>query len=181
VKIVSDDDVDAAAFAILKSEGYEFRRELHPETEVEYDVAESKGDQFWGLSPAEVLGLVTLFSARGEHWKPSNDENKSFSTFNKASQREADTSLAKETVVQIAKPKNLSALVGLALASGLKTFSMICLTAFYLRDFFVVQRPLSWIILPLALFGLWSTFGRLENFFGSRFKLQLKYFQDDVS
>ena len=171
VKIVSDDDADAASFSILKSRGYELRRELHSKSGVEYDIAEMNNDQFWGISPTEVLGLITLYEKRGEDWAPSKQENKRFDIFDKAFRRDNDTSPLQEITSELVRPNNMAVLVGLMFVSGLGIFSMIYFAAIYIREYLAANDPLTWLILPLALLGIWTIRGALIKFLQPSFKL----------
>ncbi|MEL6362218.1 MAG: hypothetical protein AAFR21_14155, partial [Pseudomonadota bacterium] len=37
-------------------------------------VAKIDGNEFWGESALEVLGLVTIFKERGPSWRPTDQE-----------------------------------------------------------------------------------------------------------
>lgn len=139
------------------------RREMHQENGVEYDVAETPDGEFWGISPAEVLGLLENHKSRGPNWEPSSKENKRFKSFDKDNRRETNTPVVKELANELLKPKTMARMLSAAFLSGIAVFLMFVFGALYLRDQLNPNAPLSWIALPLALFGLWKVFYGLKE------------------
>ncbi|MEO1276647.1 MAG: hypothetical protein AAFV96_15125 [Pseudomonadota bacterium] len=72
VRLVPAGNADTAAFAVLCSLGYELS--LVPGAEEERICAKKDGHEFVAESPITVLGLVALHQARGDDWKPRDDE-----------------------------------------------------------------------------------------------------------
>ena len=162
-KIIADDDVDAASFSLLESRGVKMRRDVHQDNGVEYDVAETPDGEFWGISPAEVLGMLEIHKARGSNWKPNSKENKRFRSFDKENRRETETPVVKELASELLKPKFIARMLNTAFLSGIQVFLTCVFGAFYFRDQLNPNAPLSWIALPLALYGLWKIFDRLNE------------------
>lgn len=171
-KIVSDDNTDAASFSILESRGYQLKREINSENGIEYDVAETKDSQFWGLAPTDILGLIQLYEQRGENWEPNRQENERFDEFDEARRRERNRENEKEVFDRLTRPKFLTSIASTMIVAGLRAFTMLIFATFYFHDLIKAEalRPwLTWLALPLALFGLWKgfdAFGKLiDNYF----------------
>jgi hypothetical protein len=163
VSIESDDDAYATAYAILKSRGYQLRHDINSDNGFEYDSVETTSAKFWGLSPVDVLGLMTIIETKGDDWRPTKKEIKSYDDFCKMYQQEDDPSILKDVASEVLKPKTMGRLFAIFISHGLRTFSMIGFPAVYLKYYMVLQSPLSLLILPLSMYGIWMSFNALDR------------------
>lgn len=164
IVIESNDDADAAAYSILVAQGFKLRREIHPDNGIEFDVATSKSSEYWGISPVDILGLIAMREARGDEWRPSRTENRSFGQYDKAYERIAETELVSNVTARIFVPQNLTRTISIFVTSALRTFSMIAFAAIYLKEYLIAQSPLSLLIFPLTLYGIWMSINALDRF-----------------
>ena len=73
-RISSAGNSDTAAFAVLWEQGYELTVIAGSNSSDALLVATKDDHTFSGYTPLEVLGLVAMFQARGENWKPTDEE-----------------------------------------------------------------------------------------------------------
>lgn len=163
LKMISNDNADATAYSILIARGFELRREIDPEVGVEFDVATSENCEYWGITPVDILGLIEIRKERGDHWEPSKAENKLIAEYDKTYKRYEDADFAVDVAARILAPKTITHLVFRSATAVLSPFAMIAFGAIYVKDYLVVQSPLSLLILPLSLYGIWMAFKALDR------------------
>ncbi|MCH2180325.1 MAG: hypothetical protein MK106_16155, partial [Mariniblastus sp.] len=81
----------------------------------------------------------------------------------KENRRETDTPVVKELANDFLKSKTIVRMLSATFVSGVGVFLMFVFGAFYIRNELNPNAPLSWIALPLALFGLWKIFDGLKE------------------
>lgn len=163
ISIESDDDADAAAYAILKSRGFQLRHDINSDTGFEYDLLETSGAKFWGLSPVDILGLMAIVETRGDDWKPTTKEVKNYDEFYKVYHQENEPSIIKDVYSEVLKTNNIWRMFTTFISHALRTFSMIGFLTIYLKYYMVLQSPMSLIILPLSMYGIWMSFSALDR------------------
>ena len=79
IKISAAGNVEIPAYLTLIDKGYKVKWEKNPDNpENEIWYAEKNGNEFNAEGPIELLGVVSMFEARGADWKATDKQVEEF-------------------------------------------------------------------------------------------------------
>ena len=83
-KVVAAGNSNTASFTVLIDQGFQVEAISVSSDGSPYYCAKKDGNEFLGASPIEILGLITMFQARGADWYPTDEEVHYFTDFEDA-------------------------------------------------------------------------------------------------